>query len=82
MKRRSTRAIRKTLEMDRARKLAESAPKVTALFPGPKHEVRYGVLGLDDLRDQALSLAATLGPDHPQVKLLRKELADREATDL
>ena len=48
-----------------------------ALFPGPKYKMKRGVLRLDDLEKLAQRKAVELGPDHPEVKMLRKEIADR-----
>jgi hypothetical protein len=50
------------------------------LFPGPKYQpvMRRGPIPLDELKRQAQRDAVTLGPDHPKVKALRKEIAERE----
>ena len=48
------------------------------LFPGPKYEVKRGVMSTEALSSEATALAAQLGPDHPKVKMMRKEIADRQ----
>jgi hypothetical protein len=49
------------------------------LFPGPRYQVhrRAEPPNLDDLIDTANQLARELGPDHPRVRMMRKEIADR-----
>ena len=49
------------------------------LFPGPKYQpvMRRRPIPLGDLQRQAQRDAVTLGPDHPKVKALRKEIAER-----
>lgn len=48
------------------------------LFPGKKEPTRLGRLRLDDLKRKAQELATTLGPIHPEVRILRKEISDRD----
>ena len=50
------------------------------LFPGPKYKPNKGAtLNPKLLEREVLRLAAELGPDHPKVKLLKKELALRQS---
>ena len=45
----------------------------------PKKKLfKIPVLRLEKLKLVAQKLAATLGPDNPKVKLMRKEISDRE----
>lgn len=48
------------------------------LFPGPRYEVKREVMSTEALSSEATALAAQLGPDHPKVKMMRKEIADRQ----
>ena len=43
-----------------------------------KKRFKIPVLRLEKLKLVAQKLAATLGPDNPKVKLMRKEISDRE----
>ena len=55
-------------------------PGTGPLFPGPKYQIhrRASVPSLDALSETASDLARQLGPDHPRVKMIRKEIADRQ----
>jgi hypothetical protein len=59
------------------KKVFSKEPGLT-LFPGPKYEVKRGVMSLATLKQEAQALAAQLGPDNPRVRMMRKEIADRE----
>lgn len=59
-------------------------PEPTSLFPGAKYQVHLRPQppdgrDLEVMEDSARRLAVELGPDHPRVKMLRKEIADRRA---
>lgn len=53
------------------------------LFPGKKIQVkrRSHALNLGKLKAIIQRKSIELGPDHPEVKLLRKELANRQAAE-
>lgn len=48
------------------------------LFPGPKYQVKHGVLNIGELQKQVKRLAIELGPDHSQVRMMKKEIDDRK----
>lgn len=59
-------------------------PEPTSLFPGASYQVHLRASplhggDLEAMEDTARRLAVALGPDHPRVKMLRKEIADRSA---
>ncbi len=56
-------------------------PGVGPLFPGKRYNLKRGRPKLDDLKEAIQRFSVELGPNHPKVAMLKKDLALREGRD-